>query len=79
MGSKTPKLTVAIALQMPRWPNYILHERPPRLRQDGVSFDGAKTDVADLTPEQIEALCEDFRRHCAARREETKGEERRGE
>lgn len=56
-----------VEYEFPRWPNFIRQKVAPRPRQDGVNFDGPYLDVGELTVEQIDALIQNFREHCAKR------------
>lgn len=40
-------------------PNFVIHEAPPGLRQDGF-FEGPKTALKDLDEQTLAALCEEF-------------------
>lgn len=45
----------AVEFQLPTVPNYIIHVVPAGRREDGFT-EGPKTDVADLTTLEIEAI-----------------------
>ena len=55
MSAQTFIVTRSVTLQLPTVPNYIIHVVPPRRRQDGFS-EAPKTDVADLSDEEIDAI-----------------------
>lgn len=53
------KLTVE--LQPWQTPNFVTQKMPPRPRQDG-PIEGPKFALADLTPEILSDLCDEFRK-----------------
>ena len=58
--------TIETKLQVPRVPNFIIHETKPGSREDGWK-DGPKTSIGDLTDEQLREIGEEWTEALIAR------------
>lgn len=56
------KATLKVTLKPFTVPNFVIIETPPGRRQDGVDFESPKVALNDLEPEDLDRLCEEFRR-----------------
>ncbi len=56
-----------VEYNMPQWPNFLRQKMKPRPRQEGFNPEGPCIDVGELTADEIDELCADFRNHCASR------------
>lgn len=56
-----------VEYEFPSWPDFIRQKVSPRPRQEGMNFEVPYLDVGELSVEQIDALVQHFREHCAKR------------
>ena len=55
------KATIKVTLKPFTVPNFVLLDVPPKRRDEGFDPEGSKVALADLEPEDLDALCNEFR------------------